>query len=451
MSAHPGIEELVVTSLDAPLSGRDGVVLHDHLEECVDCRDLAAAYRADASRLRAIAFQTPPDRIRAAIRADDVRPRAVRTRWLAIAAVIALLVALLASAAGSALRRQTLTVTPLGQVEWLTPDDALRLVGAAAVEGGWLLATADESFTRTMIHVWRPDAGWTAEEAVDEFAPDPGALTGAGIQSPTMSAFVACCTDQRLVYTRDRVGRWQRFELADVGSIYDVAASGENVWVLGEAMDDPGSGDGGLAIASSRAGFAPIVVPSEVRGRQVSRLAVTSDRLVVAGCSSLEPDACRLVIYSSRLDGQAWTKADLPRSVDLRTPVSVAIPALPDPTMLPPQVVARDDAFATIVPTDAGRTEIWGSADGLDWHVEATFESPPYPAFLGGDGTNVVATGGSADEMWIWIPTDRGEWIAHLVDLGRARPGGVVLAGDRLYALGISETTVDGWQLDVGR
>lgn len=450
MSAHPRIEELVVSSVDVPLSVQEELSLHDHLDGCLDCRTLAAAYRADASRLHAIAFQTPPESVRAAVVTPDTRPRVVRTRWLAIAAVIALLAALLGSVVGSSRPRPDLTITPLGRIEWLTPDDALRLVGAAAVDGGWLLATADESFTRTRIQTWRPDTGWTAEKAVDEFAPDPGALMGVGIQSPTLTAFVGCCADSRtaLLYTRDRVGRWQRFEVAQAKAVRDVAVVGSDVWVLA-AEDRPG--ESGLFVLPSDTGFAPIEVPADVRWHESARLAVTPERLAVAGCATIDPAACDLVIVTSRPDGQGWAKADLPRRVDLRTPVAAAIPALGDSRMLPPQVVPREGGFGSIVPTDDGGTQIWGSLDGLEWHVEATFASPPYPTFLTGDGTTGMATGGTADDVWVWIRSERGGWTRHQVELESARPAGVVLADDRLYAVGIGQTTVDGWQLDVPR
>lgn len=449
MTVHPWVEELVIASLDAPLTLHQQDSLQEHLGECRHCTSLAAAYRADANRLRSIAFQQPPERVRAAILARGARSRPLRARWILIASVLALLAALLGTTLGSGLRRPTLTVAPLGQIEWLTPDDARRLVAAASVDGGWLLATADEASTATTIRVWRPDSGWTTDGAVDQFASDPGALIGAGIQSPSLSAFVANPSDQAILYTRDRAGGWQRFELAETGAISDVATLDEDAWVLAETTALPGSGAGRLAVLPSRARFAPIVVPSDVRGHQIARLAVTRERIVVAGCATREPAACDLVIYAWRRDGQGWTNASLPREVDLRTPVKASLPTLGEPSMLPPQVVALDNGFLTIVPTASGGTEIWGSPDGVDWQVEGTFDSSPYPAFLGGDGMRAVAIGGSADDMWLWIPTERREWVAQHVDLGAARPGGVVVAGDRLFAVGIDETTVAGWQLDV--
>lgn len=51
----------------------------------------------------------------------------------------------------------------------------------------------------------------------------------------------------------------------------------------------------------------------------------------------------------------------------------------------------------------------------------------------------------------MWVPTDQERWVRHHVDLGAARLAGLVVAGDRMYALGIGEATVEGWLLDLHR
>jgi hypothetical protein len=448
MRAHARIEELIVSSLDASLTVEQQDTLHEHLGECAECRNLARAYRADASRLHAIAFEPAPAWIRFAIFDRRVRARHPRTRWVAVAAVVVLLTALLGLAGGAVLRA-SLSVTPLGEIDWLTPAEARMLVGAAAVEDGWLLAVADESQTTTKLRVYSPDGGWTADREFDEFAADAGVVIQVGPYSADLNTF-AFSTDHGVLLTRDRSGGWARFDLPGARMIVDLAVTRSDVWVLGQtaAVRDPD--DSGLIVLPSGTRFAPIGGPPEVRVLD-ARLAAAADRRVIAGCSTLGPAACDLVIHSGSNDRRGWTKASLPRKVDLRTPLVDSLASLIQRPTLRTQLAGRVDGFVTIVPTDVGGTEIWGSPDGSQWRVEATFASGPYPVGLVSDGNSVVAVGGGPGELWVWVSTDQEPWVGHRVELGADRPAGLVVARDRMYALAIGETTVEAWQLDLRR
>ena len=100
MTNHARSEQLLAAAIDFGLTPAEHTELSDHLASCSTCRALAAAYRADASRLRELAFVEPPASIRAAVLRSAGRPpaRAIEP-WKLLAAAALLLVSLLAAAA----------------------------------------------------------------------------------------------------------------------------------------------------------------------------------------------------------------------------------------------------------------------------------------------------------------------------------------------------------------
>jgi predicted anti-sigma-YlaC factor YlaD len=79
------MEYLAAAAIDFTLAPGEQVVMDLHLAACASCRAMAAAYAADASALREIAFVTPPARVAAAVFEAAARPavralRALRPR-----------------------------------------------------------------------------------------------------------------------------------------------------------------------------------------------------------------------------------------------------------------------------------------------------------------------------------------------------------------------------------
>ena len=118
MTNHAAFERLVATGLDFSLETHDATAVDEHLATCPACRAIAAGYRADAARLRAIAFVEPPDRVRAAVFGAAARPRPGGWTPLKLLLAAALLLAALAGttvAVGTLLR---LVATPISPVQW---------------------------------------------------------------------------------------------------------------------------------------------------------------------------------------------------------------------------------------------------------------------------------------------------------------------------------------------
>lgn len=113
MTTHARTEQLLATAIDFSLTPAEHGAVTGHLATCPTCRALAAAYRTDASALRAIAFAGPPARVRSAIltAAALPAPRTIKP-WKLLAAAALLLAALLGAFAtiGTWNSRPTLVV-----------------------------------------------------------------------------------------------------------------------------------------------------------------------------------------------------------------------------------------------------------------------------------------------------------------------------------------------------
>lgn len=114
MTTHPHVDRLAAAAIDFALTPAERSELADHLGTCPACRSLAAGYRADASRLQAVAFAEPPAWVRSNVFSAATRP-AARTidPWRLFAAAAVLLAALVgaAFAMGAWNQRPTLVVT----------------------------------------------------------------------------------------------------------------------------------------------------------------------------------------------------------------------------------------------------------------------------------------------------------------------------------------------------
>jgi len=116
MTTHTRPEQLLIGAIDYDLSPAERHDLAGHLADCPTCRALAAAYRADASALREIAFAEPPARVRSAVLGAAGRSaRRTVDPWKLLAAAALLLATVLgaASAIGAWNSRPALvTVVP---------------------------------------------------------------------------------------------------------------------------------------------------------------------------------------------------------------------------------------------------------------------------------------------------------------------------------------------------
>jgi anti-sigma factor RsiW len=448
MSEHRWIEDLVIASADTLSTAQQQAMLQEHLAGCPECGAMAAAYRADQRRLRAIAFQPAPAWIRSAVFDQPTSPGTGRPAWTLAVAALALLAMLLAFAGVAALQRPTVSVMAMGDVDWLTPAAAQRLVGGASIDGGWLVAVADESVTETQLRIYRPETGWTADTEFDAFAAGAGATIQVGPQSSEINTFAS--PEDGMVLTRDRSRDWSRHDLESIDRILDLAVLGGDVWVLAEPSGTAGQGGRRMRLLSIGADSFTATGPTELQP-ETQRLAASTDRFVVAGCSNRKLLSCELVITSSTHDGRHWTRGALPREVDLRTPIQGQGIEIAQRQTLFMQLVFAEGLFLTIVPGEVSGTEIWSSPDGLAWEQAGVFDSGPYPIGLVTDGSTVVAVGGGPGDLRLWTSNGAGSWRGTHVDVGVERPIGITVVGDRIFALGAGPTSVDAWQIDIPR
>ena len=314
MTDHRRFIDLATLSIDFDLSPAEQAELDAHLTGCADCREAAAAYRADALALVAIpALQLAPDRSAVILERVVGRRRAPapRLRMLLVAALLALLAASVALTVGAELLRrareqQQLTMVPERPVVEAPleasplPSTSTRPTEAYSAEAGGTLPS--DHYTPTSVAV----------------GPDGEMVVVGGAGCATSSETGTSC-----------VARISRAESVDDATL--VAAGAGAATDLGGAVPVSGPGlgidhiaasdDGLVAIGYADDGGFGVSIWREEPGKDWERLPrdrVFKDARVrtvaaidggwIIGGEIFAPDEPRAAVWSSS-DGRTWRRA----------------------------------------------------------------------------------------------------------------------------------------------
>ncbi len=315
MTDHRRFIDLAASSIDFDLSPAEQAELDAHLTSCADCREAAAAYRADALALVAMpALQLAPDRSAVILERIMGRRRAPapRLRLLLVAALLALLAASVALAVGAELLRrareqQLLTVVPERPVVEV-PLEASPLPSASIPP----------------TEAYSAEAGGTLPS--DHYAPTSVAVGPSGemvvvggnscvVSSDTAPSCVARISHADSIEDATLVG-------ADAGAAADlggaVPVSGPGLGIDQVAASE----DGFVAIGYADDGGFGVSIWRQEPGRQWERLPrdrVFDDARVrtvaaidggwIIGGEIFAPDGPRAAVWSSS-DGRTWRRAE---------------------------------------------------------------------------------------------------------------------------------------------
>ena len=392
MTNHAAFERLVATGLDFSLETHDATAVDEHLATCPACRAIAAGYRADAARLRAIAFVEPPDRVRAAVFGAAARPRPGGWTPLKLLLAAALLLAALAGttvAVGTLLR---LVAAPISPVQWsavpsgaaLVQDNGTLRLERVAASGDRFVAIGSGS-TGAQIVTSGDGRAW--DRAVD------GGAFGSAIVFDVYGdeagfTIVGSSSGRPTIWTSPDGSGWTATSLGDLaGELRSVATHGGLAVAVGSQSSGGSAGRADLAGATWHAtdgAWELATILGATAPRELTEVTWTGREFLAIDGSS---------VYGST-DGSVWRR------------VSTALPS--GATRL-----AAAGGSILAAGLDSGTPAIWASPDGVAWSAARL---PPgvtgRVAAVASHGGSLVAVGGSPSGAAAWYSTDGSTWLS---------------------------------------
>ena len=394
MTNHAAFERLVATGLDFSLETHDATAVDEHLATCPDCRAIAAGYQADATRLRAIAFVEPPDRVRAVVFGAATRPRPGGWTPMKLLLAAALLLAALAGttvAVGTLLR---LVAAPISPVQWSAVPS-----GAALVQDNGTLRlerVAASGDRLAAIRVWiqavlRLSRVATGARGIGRPTAAPSAVPSSSMSSATRGGFtiVGSSSGRPTIWTSPDGSGWTATTLGDsAGELRSVVTHGGLAVSVGSQSSGGSAGRADLAGAAwhrADGGWELVMILGATAPGEMTELTWTGREFLAIDGSS---------VYGST-DGVVWRR------------VSTGLPG--GATRL-----AADGGSILAAGLDGEAPAIWTSARrrGLERGAGSLRAREAGSRPVASRGGSLVAVGSSPSGVAAWYSTDGSTWLS---------------------------------------